>query len=76
MNLSEELDAIRGLLLEGEYERVREEIIQILQEEPRSAQAWVFAGELSETNTILTKREAAEAFTSAAFSLKGLTLIR
>ena len=48
MNLSEVLDAIRGLLLEGEYERVREEIIQVLQEEPRSAQAWVFAGELSE----------------------------
>ncbi|KJE77234.1 glycosyltransferase family 2 protein [Ferrimicrobium acidiphilum] len=48
MNLSEELEVIRGLLLESEYDTVRESIIKVLREEPRSAQAWVFVGELSE----------------------------
>ncbi len=48
VSLSEELEGVRRSLLEGEYVSAQEALVGILTREPRSGQAWVFVGELSE----------------------------
>jgi glycosyltransferase involved in cell wall biosynthesis len=48
VSLAEELESIRGWLLEGDYLAAREALVDVLTREPRSGQAWVFVGELSE----------------------------
>ncbi|MHB1734080.1 MAG: glycosyltransferase [Ferrimicrobium acidiphilum] len=46
--MSSELDAIRRDLLNGEYSRARDRVVGLLKEDPRNAQAWIFAAEISE----------------------------
>ena len=48
MNVGEVLEGIRQGLLEGDYERIKPRLVDILGREPRLGQAWVFLGELLE----------------------------
>ena len=46
--MSSDLDLVRQNLLDGDYSGAQERIVALLLEDPRLAQAWVYAAELSE----------------------------